>query len=364
MDANSGHVNFLTSALQSLGLATPFRSAPSHLETVVWADLGINQGSLPITRSIAMSLPVIRRGRNLITTIARFPLIGMTGTQVSKTQPPILALPEHGRPRFQTITWTLDALLFYGRAWWIVRDYQNGRPTRFEWVPEWETEIIDGQLVKAFGQPVRASDVRRIDAPHDGILTDGGRVIRDALTMAAAASKAADNPVPAVELHQTSGTRPTPDEIKQLITEWEANRRKNGTAYTSENLEARIHGLNPEQLLIEGRKALDLDLARMMGIPAWAIDAQTSGSSLTYSNTPSRSRELLDYTLAPYIAAIEERLSLDDILPAGQWCRFDTSNILREDFQSRMNSYVTALETGVYTLDDLKRLERGNPLES
>ena len=57
------------------------------------------------------------------------------------------------------------------------------------------------------------------------------------------------------------------------------------------------------------------------------------------------------------------RLSMDDILPRGVWCRFDTNQLLRDDFAARMAAYKVAAESGVYTLDELRAMERGRPME-
>ena len=61
--------------------------------------------------------------------------------------------------------------------------------------------------------------------------------------------------------------------------------------------------------------------------------------------------------------AIAGRLSLDDVLPRGQWCKFDTSQILQGSFSDRMTAYKTAIDAGIYTPEDVRQLEAGNTLE-
>ena len=350
---------------RSRQVASPWADRET-LEAATWANLlDLPDDALPITRTQAMSVAAVARGRQLITgSIARLPLIGMRGTEVMDQQPPILDQPEAGRPRFQTLIWVIDAMLFYGRAWLTIQSRADERPTKVWWVPEWEAQIDElGNLTHAFGRAVARADVIRVDGPTEGLLNFAGPRIQAARRLDAAALRAASNPVPAVELHQTMGTPLTPDEARKLVADYLAARAGSDVSYTNSSIETKTHGASPEQLLIDGRKAAALDIARAMGLPAWAVDAPVEGSSMTYTNVPSRSRELIDYTLAPYMESLTARLSMDDVLPRGQWCRFDTDALLRDDFQTRMTSYKTALDTGVYTLDQLRDRERGIPLE-
>lgn len=319
-----------------------------------------------VDRAAAMSVAAVAKGRHLIaSTIGRFPLVAMNGAEPAPRPPAWIQQPELGRPRYITLLWTVDALIFYGRAFWRITDrLVDNRAARFEWVPEWSAETdMYGNLTSAFGEPVGPGDSIRIDGPHEGILNFASDRIVEAIAIDAAASKASDNPVPSVELHQTGGDPLSQTDIAKLVGSWERARKQSGVGYTNESVELIPHGIAPEQLLIDGRNAVALNIARAMGIPAWAIDAVVNGSSLNYSNTPSRSRELIDYGLTPYMSAIEGRLSLDDVLAAGTWARFDTTDLLRGDFKARMDGYEVAIRAGVYTAEECRRMETGTALE-
>lgn len=353
--------------IQRHDMAAPIGSRAA-LEKATFEHLtGTAAEHLPVTRADAMSIAAVARGRHIITgTIARLPLVTMRGNTPASAAP-LLDKPEAGRPRFQTLAWTVDAMLFFGRAWWIVqkRSNEDDRPVRVEWTPEWEIDTNErGQIITAYGRPVNPADVIRIDAPHEGLLTFAAPRLRAAMRLDRAALVAADNPVPSVELHQTGGRELTDEEITGLIDAYAAARRRTGISFTNQSMETKVHGTTPENLLITGRDASALDIARVMNLPAWAVDAPTHGSSMTYSNVPSRARELLDYTLAPYMEAICARLSEDDVLPRGTWCRFDSDSLTADDFGTRMASYKTAVESGVYTVEDLKARELGTPLET
>lgn len=352
-------------ASHTRGTVSPFAPRDT-LGTLVgpWTDL---EDYIPVTRSTAMSIAAVAKARHTITgPIARFPLVAMNGANPLRRQPIICTQPEAGRPRAVTMTWAIDAMVFFGRVWFVVRERyaEDQRPRRVEWVPEWEAETDDdGVLVKAFGKPVLPRDVIRVDGPHEGLLNFAAKGVREAFAIDRAAANASANPVPSVELHQTGGDPMTNPQIDELTKRWERARAKSGVGFTNQSVELKTHGQPVEQLLIDGRNVAALNLARSMGLPAWAIDAFVQGSSLSYSNAPSRSRELIDYGLMPYMNAFEARWSMDDILPHGVWARFDVSDLLRGDFKARMDGYKVAIEAGIYSKEECRAMETGTILE-
>lgn len=350
-----------------LAWGSPF--ADSGALDHLWWDADLPAFStLPMSRAQAMTLaPVAKIRHTLSGSIGRFPLVAMTGSEPTARQPWITKQPEIGRPRVTTITWTVDALLFWGRAWFLAAERDtDGRPRRLQWVPEWNADTdADGRLVSAFGKSVNQADVYRIDGPHEGLLNFGNQTLREAMETDRAARNASANPVPSIELHQTGGEPMTKTQIDELTARWNAARSRpgGGVAYTNQSIETKTHGQAAEQLLIDARNTAALNIARAAGMPAWSVDANVPGSSLNYSNAPSRSRELIDYGLTPYMNAIESRLSMDDILPAGQWCRFDTTDLLRGDFAARMAAYKDAIEAGIFTAEQCAAMEKGTALE-
>lgn len=352
-------------------VASPLASRDAF-ERIVWSELLGDTSEVSdasITRTDAMAVASFARARNVLcSTAGRLPIEVYTGTNLV-TGRTCVSQPEPGRPRFVTILWTVDQMMCHGRAWWVVTDRyaEDRRPRAFEWVPEWAGRFdASGQLVgDTAGRAFAPADVVRIDGPHEGVLNFGGRVLRQSQRLARAALRAADNPVPSIDLHQTTPDKLSDAEKRALIDGWAAARRgaNGGVGYTNAAIEARVLGQPVEQLLIEGRKAADLEVARMVGVPAWALDIGLEGSSITYSNVASRSRELVDYGLMPYLAAIEGRLSMDDVLRAGTYCRFNLDELLRGDFGDRMNAYKAAVDAGIYTPEELRARETGIPLE-
>lgn len=356
------------STADQTGVLSPY-AGPSHLETAVLDGLWPSaDDNVAVTRGAAMRVSAVARGRNIICQqIGRVAWEARNGTSRPKVQPSIITQPEgQSRARALTYTWTADALLFFGRAWWIVLERDSaGKPKRVQWIREdqisWDEKT--GYLVA--GKRIPDADVIRIDGPHEGLLSFGQDVLKAGRSIAKAYGRTAANPTPAVELHQTMGDKMSDTEIDRLIARWikARNSPNGGVGFTNQAIELKTHGLPAEQLLIAGRKAVTLEVAQAMNLPAWALDGEVSGSSITYSNSPSRMRELLDLTLSGYLDAIAGRLSLDDVLPHGTWARPLTEQLTTPDFADRMNGYKAAQDAGIYTADQCRAIETGTPLE-
>lgn len=341
----------LASSLASEQLASPWADK-SHLETITMQDLfGYADGIRP-TRSRAMQLGTIAAGRNTIAgTIARLQLYTEKNSTRLPVQPSLFKQLERGVPTSTTLRWTIDSLIFYPCAWWVVRERDAyGWPTFIEWVPNGKAKTdADGNLIGIGDEKVKPEDVIRFDSPTgSGLLVDAARTIKRAIVIEESAALAEDNPVPTVELHN-EGDRLEKDEIEDLMEIWQSSRRRRGVAYTSKGIKAIDHGQQVSQLLIEGRKAINLDLIRHMNIPAWAAEASADGASLQYENRVSRNWELIDISCAPYMDALVSRLSLPDITPLGHLVKLDTDELTKPDQKTRFETYKLGKDAGFVT---------------
>lgn len=315
------------SDLTSTAILTPPTAPPMELGSpwvttelahVLVDVLGADQ--LPLTREVAMQVPSVAKARHTICpTLARIPL-KLDGS----ADPEALAFlkqPELGQPGFITYTWTLDDQLFHGVSWWqVLSRYANSnRPRTARRILPGGVKQEDGGVWTVYGQRANAADLLRLDGPHEGLLNFAARTVRQAADIEAAAAKHAKNPIPSTELHQTSGVTLPKTERQELVAEWAAARRgeNGGVAYTSPNIELKTHGQLPEQLLVSGRNAAAVDVARHAGLPADALDAAPEKSTLTYNTAETKMRALIDFGLAAYGSALTARLSMDDLTPRG-----------------------------------------------
>jgi hypothetical protein len=285
-----------------------------------------------IDRHRAMGVPALLRARNLLTsTIGRMPLQTMRDDQVVDPQPSWTTRTDGTSSPFHRLNWTVDDLLFYeGSLWRGDRDAAGREFLTLTRVPyhRWTVDEDSGGFL-IDDQAVDQDSLVFIPGFSEGILVTSQTAIRTAADLSAQAADAARVPFK-LELHQTTADVLTDDEITALIRRArEALASNAGVLYTNAAVEARVHPVDAQQLLIDGRNASAVDMARIASLPAALVDATTAGASLTYETTQGRNQQAVDYGLAAYMAAITSRLSLDDVVPRGQRVAFQSG-----DFQA------------------------------
>lgn len=328
------HREFYNSAIQAstvdpdtLPFVTPWSS--SDLQRIVFEDIfGTDVPSN--TRSAAMRIPAIARGRNvMVSSVARNPLVAMRVDQRIEPQPTWLSAATGGTSPQLRMAWTVDDLIFYGRSLWWRENGSDNFPLGAQRVDIGDWSINDDNRVEVNGEVVE--DPRQIIVffgLHEGILSYGCEAIGDIRALYAAVRKRLRNPIPGLDLHQTGGTPMLDDEIDALIARWaKAREGVNGAiGYTSQYIEAKpMSGGDDGALMIDARNAAAVDAARMIGVSASVIDATSPKASLNYETTENRNAELVDRDIALYMDPIAWRLSLDDVTPHGTRIAFDTS---------------------------------------
>lgn len=314
-------------AAQPVPAASPWHPGSHLISLIVDEDVSSHRS---ISREIAMSIPALARARRLITaSIARCPLQAIKDESPLEHQPSWLARTDGPVSPFHRMLWTIDDLLFHGWSLWAIERGVDGQVLAADRVPIGQWSVHDGQVVWG-GQPVDAASVCLIPGLDEGLLTSAAGVIRHADAIQRAASKAADTPIAHTELHQTKGQPLSPQEIEALVDAWIKARRSptGAVSYTSESIEVKTHGTFDSALLLEGRAAAALDIARVTGIPAILLDAAGGGdTTIRYANIDARNTELIDFCLAPFMAAVAARLGMDDMVPRGTAISFDTTEL-------------------------------------
>lgn len=102
------------------------------------------------------------------------------------------------------------------------------------------------------------------------------------------------------------------------------------------------------------------DVARLFDVPGEMIEANTSGSSITYANREQRVQDLLAFRLGPAIARRERALTR--LTVRGQYVKLNTGALLRGDLMTRYKSYEVGLRNGFLGLDEVRALEEREPL--
>lgn len=329
----------LTAAAQQLPLpqlASPFVVQPSSLSSIVWADL-LDAAGAPATRAEAMSVPAIAKARHVVAPqVADTPLVAIdSDDQLLPEQPTWIYRTDDGVSPFHRMLWTVDDLIFNGWALWQVERGAAGQLLTASYVSSTRWGFDRDSRILLDGEHVSGSRIVLIPGPHEGILTFGRTTIRHARQLLNAAATAGQTPNAQTELRQT---QPPPADWSQadvdlLLDGWADARRgdRGGVAFTSYGVEAIDHGSIDGQLLVDGRNASAVDCARIVGVTAAMVDATAPKASLNYETTQGRGLEHTRYGVEPYMAAIQARLSLDDVVPRGQRVRFDLADDIDTD---------------------------------
>jgi HK97 family phage portal protein len=106
----------------------------------------------------------------------------------------------------------------------------------------------------------------------------------------------------------------------------------------------------------------DIDAGRLFDVPGELIDANTSGSSVTYANREQRVQDLLAFRLGPAITRRERALSR--LTPRGQYVKLNIAALLRADLMTRYKSYELGLRNGFLTFDEVRALEDREPISA
>lgn len=316
-------------------IASPWAPTPSHLQSIVWSDI-FDRETRPLNRDAAMRVPAVARARHLVApTIARLPLTVWRSDVEVTPGPSWISRSKIDASPFHRMLWTIDDLIFYGWSLWIVERGASGQVLDAARIPYawWDVED-DGRIMIQLGpdqekRPAAADEVVLIPGFHEGIVNFGVDAIRQAAALAETARERAEHPAAMIDLHYTGDNPMTEDQIDALVDRWIAarNRNKSGVGFTNKLVEARELGTGDTQLLIEGRNAAAVEVARVIGLPAAMIDAVTASAGLEYNTGETRNAQFIDYGLAAYMESVTARLSADDVVPQGQSVRFDTSTL-------------------------------------
>jgi HK97 family phage portal protein len=365
--------------LSALGITNNNKNLQAQYAPAVMGDntisFGYNTfGAGPMDRTLATQVPSVNRCANLIKGVIGYLPLELykksTGAQLGT--PIWCEQPDIRQPRSVTISWTVDSLIFYGVAYWRVTEVyaDDLRPSRFEWVANTRvvaqlnqlgTEVlyytIDGQKVPMVG----IGSLVTFQGLTQGVLQTAGRTIQAALDIEKATAVAAQTPMATGFIKNTGADMPEA-QVQGLLAAWKAARQSRSTAYLTSTLSYETVGFSPKDMTYnESSQYLATQIARAMNVPAYYISADMN-NSMTYQNIIDGRKEFVAYSLQPYICAIEDRLSMNDITAAGHIVRFNISEtFLRSDDKARLETIEKMLALGLIDLEQAKEMEDLTP---
>jgi HK97 family phage portal protein len=370
--------------LSALGITKKTESvqaqyAPAIMDTAYgYGSFTTGVGNFPggLDRNFAMQVPAVSRCRNLIAGVVSYlPLKLYKKSNGEVLGSPLwIEQPDYRQPRSVTISWTVDSLLFYGVAYWRVTELyaDDLRPSRFEWVANNRVTFTTNR----FGTEVDEYFIDGVKAPMSGIgslitfqgLTQGvlqtaARTIQSALDIEKAAAVASQTPMPSGYIKNTGADLPE-QQVSGLLAQWKQSRQNRSTAYLTSTLSYETTGFSPKDMMYnDSIQFFCTQIARAMNVPAHMISADMgTGSNMTYQNLLESRKEFVSYSLQPFICAIEDRLSMDDITPRGHVVKFAVEeSFLRADTIKRLEAIEKMLALGLIDVEDAKEMESLTP---
>ena len=327
-----------------------------------------------IDRGTALQVATVSRCRNLICgVISYLPLELYKKSTGEELESPIwLEQPDIRQPRAVTLAYTVDSLIFYGVAYWRVTSLyaDDGRPSGFEWVAntritvstdqngyEVSYYLVDGNRVPMSG----IGSLVTFQSLLPGVLETGGRTIQAALDIQKASSVSAATPM-ATSVIRNNGADLPEAQIQGILASWKSARANRSTAYLTSQLEVQNIGFSPKDMMYnEASQYLSTEIARLMNVPAFMVSSDMN-NSMTYQNVLDSRKEYVAYTLQPYICAIEERLSMDDITRRGNIVKFAVDEtFLRADTTARLDAIEKMLSLGLIDVEQAREMEQMSP---
>ena len=328
-----------------------------------------------IDRNFALQVASVSRCRNLIAgVISSIDLSLYKKSTGEKIGSPIwLEQPDIRQPRSLTISATVDSLIFYGVSYWRVTSLyaDDGRPSGFEWVAnnrvtyttnQYGTEVqdyfVDGNLVPMGG----IGSLVTFQSLLPGVLQSASTTIRAAYDVQKAAAVSAGTPM-ATTVLKNSGADLPEAQIQGILAGWKAARQNRSTAYLTSTLSVENIGFSPKDMMYnEASQYLSTEIARAMNVPAYMISSDMN-NSMTYQNIIDGRKEFVAYSLQPYISAIEDRLSMNDITNSQNQVRFAVDDtFLRVDAKDRLDIIEKMLNLQLIDTNQARQMEQLTPL--
>jgi hypothetical protein len=217
------------------------------------------------------------------------------------------------------LSWTLDDLMMFGRAfWYITSRTADGYPATFTRLPA--GSIDPANLVQFL-------------SPSQGIIYSSQSAIETALKLEAARNRNASSSIPAGVLKQTGGEPLSAQELADLASAFNAARATNQTAALNEYLTYTETNSTPDKmLLIEASQYQALEMARVANVPPYLVGVATGAYS--YQSSQQARADAYLFGVKLYADAIAGALSMDNVLPRGTYVEFDADEYLEENFMA------------------------------
>lgn len=298
---------------------------------------------------VGLSVPTISRARDLIASMIgalamKHYTLQWTGERYEKIylpNEPWIDQPDPDVTRNFFYSNIFSDLFFYGRAFAAItrRRADDNRPAAFTWLPAADINTPDQAGPQWFGKsksinfngyPLDPNDVVQILSPVNGLLFQGARAVTIAAHLDQWMDRQATSEQVPGYLQQRGGETMSGDELSELAQAWSTLRKSTDGAIGALNdyVEFVEYKNSPYDILSKQREYQALELSRVANIPPYLVGIPTGG--MTYQNAQQARQDLYLFGAKPYIDAIEQTFSMNQILPRNRYVEFDIASYLAE----------------------------------
>jgi hypothetical protein len=88
----------------------------------------------------------------------------------------------------------------------------------------------------------------------------------------------------------------------------------------------------------------------------------TTAGAMSYASVEQNNINFVVHTLRPYISKLEDAYST--LLPSEAFLKFNVDGLLRGDYTTRIQGYSIGLQSGFYSVNDVRRFEDLRPVDN
>jgi len=302
-----------------------------------------------VLRARAMSLPVVKRSRDLVcTTIGnmRFEMYREMWNGTDMEAVPLaprawLSRIDKSVTNNHILSWTTDDLIFIGRAFWAITERtSDGYPSNFTRLPAAMCSTIDqaggvwfgpSNQILFNGMKLDSADIVQFIGPSQGLNYTSRRAVETAIRIEESRIRNAESSLPAGILRQISGEPLSASELQDLGASFNLARATNQTAVLNEHVTyTETTALPDNMLMIESADYSAKDLSRALGVPPYLVGVSTG--SYAYTNATQSRIDLWTFGCLPLAECISQTLSSDNVLPHGTAIKFDVDQFITENY--------------------------------
>jgi phage portal protein BeeE len=334
-------------------------STPSVQAAVGYAPAGISKNPIDnfynyqegAARQRAMTIATVSRSRDLLASVIGCMPLKMYGEifddatgemeEVPLAPRSWLRQPDPAVTYNFLMAWTLDDLLFYGRAFWYITERtQDGFPSKFQRLPAGSITTLDEQgpvffhpskSISFAGNDLDYRNIVQFLSPIQGIVYSSEQTITTALKIEQSRYKNAQSSLPSGVLKQTGGEPLSAQELSEIGAAFQEARLTSQTAVLNEFLTYEASTATPDKMLmIESAQYSALDLARLCGVPPYLVGVSTG--AYAYTSSEQSRADLYIFGVKPYADCIAATLSMNNVLPRGTYVKMDSESYLKDNY--------------------------------